>query len=203
MDSFCSYNSFNADSAISFFSKIRLRITSSTLDADRDNLVSKRPWILEKSFPFVFVIESISSWLVTITHAFPLQAVPKSSTMVWRLSINWVSSAIYCPISSTRKITWWFGPFFSQYSFTRDTNFSMLRSYPLLALLHQLRAASSLIKSIATIVFTILSWITANACLFFSHGAPAISSNFSLNSSNLPSLSSCRSNSARYGIEPQ
>ena len=30
-------------SAISFFSRIRLRITSSTLDADKDNLVSKRP----------------------------------------------------------------------------------------------------------------------------------------------------------------
>ncbi|CDE30688.1 unknown [Ruminococcus sp. CAG:90] len=72
-----------------------------------------------------------------------------------------------------------------------------------MAFLHQLRAASSLMKSIVTIVFTILSWITAKACLFFSHGAPAISSNFSLNSSNLPSLSSWRSNSARYGIDPQ
>lgn len=61
--------------------------------------------ILEKSLPFVLVMESISCWLVTTTHAFPRQAVPSSSVTVWRLSISFELSPMYCPTSSTRNTT--------------------------------------------------------------------------------------------------
>ena len=44
---------------------MRSLMTSSTSLDDSESLVSKRPWILEKSMPKTLVTESIACWLVT------------------------------------------------------------------------------------------------------------------------------------------
>ena len=75
-------------------------MTSSTEDDERLSRVLNRPWILEKSSPLIFVMESIASWLVTMTQTLPPHLEPISSTMVCRLSIRLPSEPIYCPTSS-------------------------------------------------------------------------------------------------------
>ncbi len=95
MVDFCSYKSFKVCSAVSVFSKILFFITSSTLAGDNEIRVSNRPWIFEKPSPLIIVIESIACWLVTITHAFPLQNMPNSSVTVCKLSISFESSPMY------------------------------------------------------------------------------------------------------------
>ena len=79
---FCSYNSLSVCAAVSVLSKILFLITASTFALDNDSLVSKRPCIFEKSFPFTFVIESISCCDVTITQALPKHSFPSSSVTV-------------------------------------------------------------------------------------------------------------------------
>ncbi len=80
-------------------------MTSST-DLDESEIrVSKRPCIFEKSPPLIFVIRSIASCAVTITQTFPPQRVPSSSTKVCRFNISDERSLIYCPTSSTMKIS--------------------------------------------------------------------------------------------------
>ena len=84
-------------------------MTSSTLALDSDRRVLNRPWIFEKSLALDAFISprtaSMSSCDVTTTQARPLQIVPRSSVIVWRLSIRWVSVPMNCPTSSTRKMS--------------------------------------------------------------------------------------------------
>ena len=48
---------------------------------------------------------------VTTTQARPPQTVPRSSVIVCRLSIRWVSPPMNCPTSSTKKMMRWCLPF--------------------------------------------------------------------------------------------
>ena len=139
------YITRSVSSATLFLDRILFLITSSALADERANLVSKRPWILEKSSPFTWVMESISSWEVTITHALPWQAVPKSSTTVCRFNISSVFSPIYWPISSTKNTTWWSFPLDKIYCLTLRANSSILMEYvPVTALSHRVLADSGL-----------------------------------------------------------
>ena len=134
-------------------------MTSSTFDDERDKLLNL-PWILEKSIPLMsFVISSMFCWLVTTTHAFPWHLIPNSSTIVWRLSINFVSSAMYWPTSSTKNIMWWLFPLSIQYCFTSSAKFSIVSSVFSSAFSAQILASLSLIKPIFTTLWTISSWI--------------------------------------------
>ncbi len=76
-------------------------MTSPAPVLESDRRVLKRPWILEKSWPATVVISSMASWLVTTTHTRPAHCAPRSSTMVWRLSMRLVSVPMYWPTSST------------------------------------------------------------------------------------------------------
>ena len=82
-------------------------MTSSTSRLVSFMRVAKRAWILEKSLACHVVrspmTPSMSSWLVTHTHALPPHFVLRDSTMVWRLSMSFVSEPMNWPTSSARN----------------------------------------------------------------------------------------------------
>ena len=70
------------------------------------------------------------SWLVTKTQARPLQAVNRLSAIVCRLVINLTLSLMYCPTSSTKKLSRKRGsPCASIYSATRPAKSSIDKVY--------------------------------------------------------------------------
>ena len=71
---------------------------------------------------------SMSSCEVTTIQARPLQTVPRSSVIVWRLSMRCASVPMNWPTSSTRKIRRWSGPLESRYSLTHLQKFSTVRA---------------------------------------------------------------------------